>query len=87
MYCGQIVEVAPAKVFFETPMHPYSEALLAALPARGLKPIPGEMPSMITPPGGCRFHPRCKYAEQKCEHYEPPLSVIDDTIVRCWRYA
>ncbi len=87
MYCAQIIEVTPAQTFFEAPLHPYSEALLEALPSRGLKQIPGDMPSMITPPGGCRFHPRCRYARPECRHYEPPFSVIDGTLVRCWRYA
>lgn len=87
MYCGQIVEIASTEVFFEAPVHPYAQALLESLPARGLKNIPGEMPSMINPPGGCRFHPRCKHAQKKCRHDEPLLSTINEAIVRCWRYA
>jgi peptide/nickel transport system ATP-binding protein len=61
MYCGKVVETAPARDFFSTPAHPYSRALLKSLPQGGFTPIAGDTPSMITPPPGCRFHPRCDF--------------------------
>jgi len=67
MYCGQIVEISFAKMFFEAPLHPYVQALFESLPDRGLKNIPGEAPSMINPPGGCRFHPRWKIYDSATE--------------------
>ena len=60
MYCGEIVEKGAAKDFFKAPMHPYSAALMQSLPEKGFNPIPGSSPSMISPPEGCRFHPRCR---------------------------
>ena len=70
MYAGQVVEAANAVEIFEQPQHPYTEALLGALPPlegdglRGarLTSIPGQPPSLISPPSGCRFAPRCPYA-------------------------
>ena len=85
MYCGKIVEVASTQEFFEEPLHPYSKGLLDSLPSRGLKPIPGETPSMVNPPYGCRFHPRCKFAMDKCSN-KPPLTTLKDRAVRCWLY-
>jgi len=87
MYCGQIVEISSAEMFFKAPLHPYGKALLESLPARGMKIIPGDIPSMINPPGGCRFHPRCKYARAWCRDAEPPLSKINGSMVRCWQCA
>lgn len=85
MYCGQIVEICNAKAFFEEPLHPYSKALLDSLPSRGLKPIKGYSPSMMNPPNGCRFRPRCEYATNKCEMM-PPLITLNGNSVRCWLY-
>ncbi|WP_048086250.1 ABC transporter ATP-binding protein [Archaeoglobus veneficus] len=85
MYCGQIVEICNADTFFEEPLHPYSKALLDSLPSRGLKPIKGNSPSMVSPPEGCRFHPRCEYANSRCRK-EPPLIELNGNSVRCWLY-
>jgi peptide/nickel transport system ATP-binding protein len=76
MYAGKLVEIAPAEVFFRKPKHPYSQKLLAAVPTlrgeKAIEHIPGDVPSLITPPPGCRFHPRCPYAiKGKCEKEEP----------------
>jgi peptide/nickel transport system ATP-binding protein len=87
MYCGQIIEISSAEMFFKEPLHPYGKALLESLPARGMKSIPGEIPSMINPPSGCRFHPRCNKATDKCKDMEPPILKIDGSMVRCWYYA
>ncbi|MDB5413611.1 MAG: peptide transporter ATP-binding protein [Rubritepida sp.] len=75
MYLGQIVEEAPAEKLFRNPRHPYTRALLAAVPGQGgaLKLLEGDIPSPIAPPAGCRFHTRCPYAEAICREVPPPL--------------
>jgi len=87
MYCGKIMEITSAKMFFEAPLHPYVRALLESLPDRGLKNIPGEAPGMVSSPGGCRFHPRCGLAGENCRRHEPPLIAVNGAAVRCWQYA
>lgn len=87
MYCGQIVEISATDTFFDSPAHPYAKALLESLPSRGLKSIPGEMPSMVNPPPGCRFHSRCAYARELCGREQPALFNFNGATVRCWRYA
>jgi len=78
MYLGLICEAGTLKQVYRNPQHPYTQALLAAVPvpdphARRTAPMPkGEIPSPITPPSGCRFHPRCPFAKQVCSQ-EPPL--------------
>jgi peptide/nickel transport system ATP-binding protein len=91
MYAGKLVEVAPADVFFRKPKHPYSQRLLAAMPTlreeKSIEYIPGDVPSLITPPPGCRFHPRCPYAiKGKCDKEEPQTKQIDGSEVACWLY-
>ena len=79
MYLGRIVELAPTKELFYMPLHPYSEALVSAIPAADpgevLDPIilEGEIPSPSNPPSGCHFHPRCPYAEEVCRRETPLL--------------
>ncbi len=87
MYCGQIAEISTRTRFFTKPLHPYSKMLLESLPNRGFKPIPGELPSMINPPRGCRFHPRCPHIMDTCRRLEPPLVEVDGNYVKCWKYA
>jgi peptide/nickel transport system ATP-binding protein len=91
MYAGRLVEMAPADVFFRKPKHPYSQKLLAAMPTlreeKSIEYIPGDVPSLITPPPGCRFHPRCPYAiKGKCDKEEPQTKQIDGSEVACWLY-
>jgi len=91
MYAGKLVEVAPADIFFRKPKHPYSQKLLAAMPTlreeKSIEYIPGDVPSLITPPPGCRFHPRCPYAiKGKCDKEEPQTKQIDGSEVACWLY-
>jgi peptide/nickel transport system ATP-binding protein len=82
MYLGRIVELAPRDALFGQPHHPYTKALLAAVPvpdpeARRDKSLPkGEIPSAINPPPGCHFHPRCPYATDKCREARPPLREV-----------
>ncbi len=79
MYLGKIVELAPTGELFANPQHPYTEALLAAVPAANPKErktralLTGDVPSPIRPPPGCRFHTRCPYAEARCKVEEPAL--------------
>jgi oligopeptide/dipeptide ABC transporter ATP-binding protein len=80
MYLGRIVEVAPVDELFSRPVHPYSEALLSAVPipdpdaADDGIVLEGDVPSPIDPPAGCRFHPRCRYATDICQLDDPPLT-------------
>ncbi len=79
MYLGKLVEVADTEEIFENPLHPYTVALMSAIPIPDPKHkteriiLPGEVPSPINPPSGCRFHPRCPRAIDICSKEEPPL--------------
>ena len=90
MYAGQIVEVSDAYHFFDKPLHPYSQKLMASVPRlHGTKEpefITGQPPSLIDLPQGCRFADRCPARFQKCTE-EPPLFEKDDRKVKCWLYA
>jgi oligopeptide/dipeptide ABC transporter ATP-binding protein len=94
MYLGQIVEHAATEALFTNPLHPYTKALFsAALPAhsdvkREEIVLPGEVPSPINPPSGCRFHPRCPFVKPQCSQVEPMLEeVAPDHKVSCHLYA
>jgi oligopeptide/dipeptide ABC transporter ATP-binding protein len=91
MYLGSIVELAPADVFSRKPRHPYTEALLAAVPYpdphRNAAPfaMEGDVPSPINPPPGCPFHPRCRYAFERCRVEKPTLvSAAENHSAACW---
>lgn len=84
-YCGQILEISETGRFFSEPAHPYSQALLESLPSRGLKPMNGHPPTMMHPPEGCRFAPRCEYATDRCRK-DPPVREYNGSLVRCWLY-
>ena len=81
MYLGKLVEVSPAEELYTRPIMPYTEALLSAVPIpdpdlseqRQRIVLEGDVPSPISPPSGCRFHPRCRYATDICSKVEPPL--------------
>ncbi|HII41357.1 MAG TPA: ATP-binding cassette domain-containing protein [Thermoplasmata archaeon] len=77
MYAGELVEEGPSKRIFNRTLHPYTQGLLGAFPSvkgskRRLEAIPGSPPSLVTPPTGCRFHPRCSYAKDICTTERPP---------------
>lgn len=79
MYAGTICEVADVITIFKNPLHPYTKGLLEAIPMPGreLKAIPGTVPNLINPPSGCRFHPRCPKAMEKCSKYVPKLVEVE----------
>jgi len=80
MYAGTVCEIAKTEELFEHPRHPYTALLLAAVPRLDMKKtltiIPGNIPNLIEPPSGCRFHPRCKFATDKCKQEIPELIEI-----------
>jgi peptide/nickel transport system ATP-binding protein len=92
IYAGRLVEEAPTRTLFTAPRHPYSAHLVASLPRIGdttQRPaLEGRPPSLAAPPAGCRFHPRCPLAIDKCKTEVPPLvSVGTDHRSACWRAA
>jgi peptide/nickel transport system ATP-binding protein len=82
MYASRLVEHQPADRFFTAPVHPYSAALLDALPDRAFRPIPGHPPMLTALPTGCAFAPRCPYVTDTCQR-QPPLTSYDTGGVAC----
>ena len=94
MYAGQIIERGPSETVTQHPAHPYTQLLIASAPdpdqltGRDERPAQGEPPSLITPPSGCRFHPRCPFAMERCLTTAPPaFDVGDGQEAACWLYA
>jgi len=90
MYAGTVVEDAAATTLFDRPCHPYTRGLLAAVPdlARPdhrARPIPGHIPTLLAPPSGCRFHPRCPLAVERCAQEKPALRDVAGRRVACHR--
>ncbi len=92
MYLGNIVELARAEELYVNPLHPYSEALLSAIPRTDPDQVskrlilPGDVPSPANPPSGCKFHPRCRYAQEMCQTKAPEWRELrDDHWVACHR--
>ncbi len=91
MYAGNLVEVGDIEDMFGQPLHPYTRALLDAVPkfsAEGeLYSIDGNVPNLVTPPSGCRFHPRCPHAMESCRKAFPEMTAMEsDHHVACWLY-
>jgi peptide/nickel transport system ATP-binding protein len=90
MYLGRVAETAPTGELWSAPLHPYTEALIAAVPhadGAGTLPeaLPGEVPDPSRPPSGCRFHPRCPYAFERCPAEEPALvELAPGRAAACW---
>jgi oligopeptide/dipeptide ABC transporter ATP-binding protein len=82
MYLGRIVEIADKASLFSAPRHPYTRALLGSVPpldpggAGQAEIVPGEIPSVLDPPSGCRFHPRCPHRREICSAVEPELAEL-----------
>ena len=95
MYAGRLVELGPTADVFSRPRHPYTYLLLESTPSvtgprRVLAPLEGEPPNLLDPPTGCRFHPRCPYADQRCREEDPTMEVIDAQSgygVACWNWT
>jgi oligopeptide/dipeptide ABC transporter ATP-binding protein len=98
MYLGQVVEQAPAEQLFQRPLHPYTQALIASVlqPDLGARAhlastqqlVSGDVPTLLAPPPGCRYHPRCPFAQDRCREERPALERADDGhVVAChfWR--
>jgi peptide/nickel transport system ATP-binding protein len=92
MYAGLIIESGPVHELFRRPLHPYTQGLLASIPRfdqpdKELASIPGSVPNLITPPPGCRFHPRCPYAMPICKEVRPPPQLEgEEHMVACHLY-
>ena len=89
MYAGNLCEVAEVEELFQNPMHPYTRALLEAVPRFSqeteLKSIEGNVPNLVTPPSGCRFHPRCPHALDICRNAFPEMKELSkDHLVACY---
>ena len=93
MYAGKLVEYTDLATTFKDPKHPYTQALLESIPrldieTEELRIIPGDVPQLINPPPGCRFHDRCEYAKEVCSKREPPLIEIKPGHeVACFLYS
>jgi peptide/nickel transport system ATP-binding protein len=92
MYAGKLMEYGPTEEVFSRPRLPYTYLLLRSTPSvtgprRILAPLEGEPPDLVNPPSGCRFHPRCPFATEKCVLEEPPLAeVLPGHRVACWHW-
>jgi oligopeptide transport system ATP-binding protein len=92
LYLGRVMEIAPSDALFRNAMHPYTRALLAAVPvpdprgrARRAAPLAGEVPSALAPPSGCVFRTRCAYASERCAREVPELRAVGASLVACHR--
>jgi peptide/nickel transport system ATP-binding protein len=88
MYLGRIAEIAPTRLLFDRPLHPYTRMLESAIPdiemsGKARTPVAGEVPNPLDPPSGCAFHPRCPFARDKCRVEPPPLLPFEGAAVAC----
>lgn len=89
MYAGQLVELGTSGSIYKSPSHPYTQALIAAMPRlrsgdRKTRSIPGSPPSLLNPPAGCRFYARCPHAMDACREDPPEFQTETGSYVRCW---
>jgi peptide/nickel transport system ATP-binding protein len=90
MYLGRIVETSTIEEVLKNPKHPYTKALLAAIPrVRGTNPmaITGSVPNLMDMPNGCKFNPRCSHVMPVCRETEPKLTQTDKTLVACYLFS
>ena len=91
MYAGELVEHSPAEKFYKAPVHPYAQKLMASVPTlredKTLEFIPGQPPSLLNPPKGCRFAQRCPYRFERCEEAPPAFPLDGGGVARCWLLA
>ncbi len=94
MYAGRMAEIGSVYEVFDAPKHPYTQGLLRSVPnirldeAEELYKMPGEPPNLTHPPSGCRFHPRCPFATERCKQEAPPfVEVSEGHWVNCWLYV
>jgi len=92
MYAGKLVEIGPSDEVILSPSHPYTKGLIASLPSgtkrKGrLQSIQGTPASLIVPPAGCRYHPRCPYVMEICRRSEPGFAQVKNSSVACWLYT
>jgi peptide/nickel transport system ATP-binding protein len=92
MYGGMLMEESNKYSIYESPKHPYTEALLSSIPNTNLDDlrlsyIPGYPPNLLHPPKGCPFAPRCPKVKKICKEKLPPFVEVGDTRVRCWLYG
>jgi peptide/nickel transport system ATP-binding protein len=93
MYAGRVVEIGKTKDIFYHPRHPYTLGLIQAVPTvtggfEALASIPGSPPNLVDLPTGCKFHPRCRFATEKCKQQEPNLEKVgEDHFAACWHPA
>ncbi|GAB6944303.1 ABC transporter ATP-binding protein [Vulcanisaeta sp. JCM 14467] len=95
LYAGRIMEDGDIESVIREPMHPYTQGLIAGVPDLSkfvsgkvkLQSIPGNPPSFLDLPSGCKFHPRCPYVKDICKVQEPKLTRVNNRIVRCWLYG
>lgn len=93
MYLGEIVEMGPTRELFRAPKHPYTRALLAAVPTldpdgkKSIARIEGDVPSPVHPPSGCRFHPRCPEAFERCPREAPEHYPVEGGVAKCFLVA
>jgi len=91
MYAGDMVEIGATEEVIKSPLHPYTQGLVSCIPSgrksQGpLKTVPGTAPSLLHPPSGCRYHPRCPYAMDICKTTDPELIHVENSSVACWLY-
>jgi peptide/nickel transport system ATP-binding protein len=91
LYAGRVAEISDTRRIYSDPKHPYTAALLQSVPRvdrkKQLVPIPGNIPNLINPPSGCRYHPRCAYMIDKCKGEAPPLEPCGEgRVVSCYRW-